>query len=282
MSLPREPRPSPGHHIERIAGLVMPVNSFLVHGPEGVVVIDGMLTVSDAERVRAAVERSGSRLAGVLVTHPHPDHYAGLAHIVGPDEVPIVATPAVDAVIRRDDAVKDTIVGPMMGPEWPAERIFPDHLVEPNGQITLAGVTFTVEELGPGESDVDTLWWLDPATVFAGDLAYSGMHAYLADGMWQDWLTSLAAVEARLDPGTTLYVGHGAPGTRALLARQRRYIETFVAALDTHADAVAAGDHAPVVAAMQALLPTDDLLFLMDLSIDPVLAARGAGTVGAS
>ncbi len=30
---------------------------------------------------------------------------------------------------------------------------------------------------------------------------------------------------------------------------------------------------------MQALLPTDDLLFLMDLSIDPVHAARGAGTV---
>jgi glyoxylase-like metal-dependent hydrolase (beta-lactamase superfamily II) len=74
--------------IERIPGQVMAVNSFVVHGPEGVVVVDGMLTVSDAALVRGAVERAGRPLAGVLVTHPHPDHYAGLAHILGPDRSP--------------------------------------------------------------------------------------------------------------------------------------------------------------------------------------------------
>jgi alkyl sulfatase BDS1-like metallo-beta-lactamase superfamily hydrolase len=79
----------------------MTVNSFLVHGPEGVVVADGMLTVSDAELVRAAVDRSGVPLAGVLVTYPDTDHYAGIAHVVGPDDS-IAATRAVDAVIRRD------------------------------------------------------------------------------------------------------------------------------------------------------------------------------------
>ena len=101
--------------VERIAGRLMAVNSFIVHGPDGVVVVDGMLTVSDAALVRAAVDRSGAPLAGVLITHPHPDHYAGLAHVVGLDDVPIVATRAVDAVIRRDDDLKDSVVGPMMG-----------------------------------------------------------------------------------------------------------------------------------------------------------------------
>jgi hypothetical protein len=47
--------------IQRIAGQVMPVNSFLVQGPDGVVVVDGMLTVSDAGMVREAVERRASR-----------------------------------------------------------------------------------------------------------------------------------------------------------------------------------------------------------------------------
>jgi glyoxylase-like metal-dependent hydrolase (beta-lactamase superfamily II) len=260
--------------IERIAGQVMPVNSFVVHGPKGVVVVDGMLTVSDAARVRAAVERAGAPLAGVLVTHPHPDHYAGLAHIVGPDEVPIVATRDVAAVIRRDDALKDRIVGPMMGADWPTRRLFPDHLVEGGEEVSLGGLTFRVEELGPGESDMDSLWWLDPGTVFAGDLAYNGMHAYLADGRWADWLASLEALETRLDGEVTLHVGHGEPGTKALLAQQRRYIVTFLAALDAHADAVAAGDHGPVLAAMKEVLPADALLFLLDLSIEPVLAAR--------
>ena len=74
----------------------MPVNSFVVHGPEGVVVVDGMLTVSDAALVRQAIDGAGLPLAGVVVTHPHPDHYAGLAHMIGTDDVAIVATSAVD------------------------------------------------------------------------------------------------------------------------------------------------------------------------------------------
>ena len=260
--------------VQRIPGRLMAVNSFLVHGPDGIVVVDGMLTVSDAELVRAAVALSGARLAGVLVTHPHPDHYAGLAHIVGDGQVPIVATRAVDAVIRRDDDLKDAIVTPMMGTEWPGERVFPNHLVDHGDRVRLGGLTFTVEELGPGESHMDTVWWLDPATVFAGDLAYNEMHAYLADGRWDEWLTSLRAFEARLDDQVTLHVGHGASGTKDLLARQRRYIDAFVAAVDANDEAITAGDHGPVLTAMKAVVPADDLLFLLDLSIDAVHSAR--------
>ena len=263
--------------VQRIAGRVMPVNSFLVHGPTGVVVVDGMLTVSDAALVRAAVERAGAPLAGVLITHPHPDHYAGIAHVVGRDDVPIVATRSVDAVIRRDDDLKDAVVGPMMGAEWPVERVFPNRVVDSGDAVTVGGLTFTVEELGPGESHVDTVWWLDPATVFAGDVAYNQMHAYLADCRWEAWLTSLADFAGRLDDDVTLHVGHGESGTKALLDRQRRYIEAVVAALDANADAIAAGDHGPVLAAAKQVVPADDLLFLLDLSIDPVHAARRSG-----
>ena len=56
-------------------------------------------------------------------------------------------------------------------------------------------------------------------------------------------------------------VGHGSPGGKDLLTAQRRYVETLVAAVEAHADA------------MRHLLPTDSLLFLMDLSIEPTLAA---------
>jgi glyoxylase-like metal-dependent hydrolase (beta-lactamase superfamily II) len=123
---------------------------------------------------------------------------------------------------------------------------------------------------------MDSLWWLGDRTVFAGDVAYDRMHAYLADGRWEDWLGSLDRLAAQLDPGVTLQVGHGGPLTPAGLSDQRRYIEAFVAALDANADAVAAGDHAPVLAAMHAVLPTEDLLFLLDLSIDPVASSRRA------
>ncbi|MGH9243598.1 MAG: hypothetical protein ACRD29_04635 [Acidimicrobiales bacterium] len=74
----------------------------------------------------------------------------------------------------------------------------------------------------------------------------------------------------------TLYVGHGPPGGKELLVRQRRYIEVFVAAVRRHAEAVAAGDHDAVLDELRAQLRSDDLLFLADLSIDPALAAIAA------
>jgi glyoxylase-like metal-dependent hydrolase (beta-lactamase superfamily II) len=266
--------PTMSYRIDRIAGRVMPVNSFLVHGPDGLVVVDGMLTVSDATLVRQAVDDADRPLAGVVITHPHPDHYAGLWHLVGDADVPIVATRAVDEVIRRDDALKNDVVGPMIGTEWPTIRRFPNQTVDSGDEVRLGGLTLDVEELGPGESQIDSLWRLDPGTLFVGDVVYNGMHAYLADGHWEQWLATLSRLERELPVDVTLYVGHGPPAGMEQLAAQRHYIERFVAAVDQHADAIDAGDHAPVVAALKELLPSDDLLFLMDLSIEPVLAAH--------
>ena len=180
---------------------------------------------------------------------------------------------AVDEVIRRDDAIKNGIVGPMMGDEWPATRRFPNQIVDPGTQLSLGGVGLEVTELGPGESPFDSLWRLDERTIFAGDIAYNGMHAYLADGHWEDWLATLTRLEHELPDDVTLHVGHGPVGGKELLSTQRRYIETFVAAVSDNAAVVAGGDHSPVIAAMTEVLPNEELLFLMDLSIDPVLAA---------
>ena len=58
-------------------------------------------------------------------------------------------------------------------------------------EIRLGGLSLSVREVGPGESHMDTLWQLDASTVFAGDVAYNGMHADLADGRWRDWLVTL-------------------------------------------------------------------------------------------
>jgi glyoxylase-like metal-dependent hydrolase (beta-lactamase superfamily II) len=260
-----------GISIARLEGDVMKVNAFIVEGPRQTVVVDGMLTVTDARKVRAAVDAVGKPLAGVVITHPHPDHYAGAAHIVGEADVPIIATADVDAVIRRDDAAKEAVVGAMMGDEWPVTRVFPNQLVSDGDSVPLGGTTFRVQSLGSGESFADTMWQIDEATVFAGDVAYNGAHAYLADGQWESWLGVLDRLERDLPDDVALHVGHGPAGSKELLARQRRYIEAFVSSVQRHADAVAAGDHDAVLSDMRRLLPSEDLLFLLDLSIAPAL-----------
>ena len=153
--------------------------------------VDGMLTVSGAALVRQAIDGAGLPLAGVVVTHPHPDHYAGLAHMIGTDDVAIVATSAVGTVIRRDDKLKEEVVGPMMGDDWPSRRVFPNRTVDGGDDVRLGGLALSVRELEAGESHMDSLWQLDPTTIFAGDVAYNGMHSYLADGRWREWLATL-------------------------------------------------------------------------------------------
>jgi glyoxylase-like metal-dependent hydrolase (beta-lactamase superfamily II) len=259
--------------IQRVEGTVMAVNSYVLHGPEGLVVIDAQLAVSDAAEVRAVIDTSRLPLAGVVITHPHPDHYAGAAVVVrGDDDVPIVATAAVDRIIRRDDTEKGRIVGPMIDAEWPTARVFPNRLVESGAAVSLGGLTLTVRDLGAGESHADTWWELGETAVFAGDVAYNGMHAYLADGRYGEWIDLLDSLDRSLPDGVTLCVGHGEPGSKQLLTQQRRYVEAFVDEVHRSADASAEDRAARVAAAMQAIVPGDELLFLMRLSIEPVLA----------
>lgn len=68
--------------ISRVGGTVMNVNSYLVESAESVMIIDGMLTRSDARAVRARLEEIKKPLRGLIVTHAHPDHYAGAAEIL--------------------------------------------------------------------------------------------------------------------------------------------------------------------------------------------------------
>jgi len=261
--------------VESSAGAT-PVNAYLVEGDDCVVVIDGTLTVSGGRALRERVAATGKPLAAVILTHAHPDHYGGAGEVVAGSDAPIVAAAGVDAVIRRDDALKEEILRPMFGDEWPRERAFPTQLVDDGAELRFGDIELTVDELGPGESHHDTVWSLAGGTnVFSGDQAYNHMHSYLADGHWEQWLRNIDTLSAELQRDTVLHPGHGEPAGVELLAWQRAYIERFV-------DAVGSADwehedraKAAIAAAMADFLPTEELRFLMELSIEPVAAELG-------
>ena len=260
----------------------MLVNAYLVETGEGIVAVDGTLTVSDGRALRARLDELGQPLIAVLVTHAHPDHYGGIVELVGSDDVPVFATLGLDAVIRRDDAVKEQILRPMFGDEWPRERRFPNAVVPDHGALELGGVSFTAIDLGPGESPHDSIWLLedDRRIIFIGDQIYDRKHAYLADGFHNRWLANIDRLEQELPADATLYNGHGGPVTPADFSWQRDYIETFL-------DAIRSADWeqperatAAVQARMAELLPSDDLRFLMEMSIHPVAAGLGLTELG--
>lgn len=253
------------------------VNAYLVETGEGVVAVDGTLTVSDGRALRARFESLSKPLLAVLITHSHPDHYGGIVELLGGDDVPVVATEGVDSVIRRDDAVKEQILRPMFGDEWPSNRTFPNRTVSDGERLDFAGAEFTVVDLGPSESPHDSIWLLgdDRRTVFLGDQVYDGKHAYLADCFYEKWLGNIERLRDELPADATLHVGHGGPVAPAHFDRQREYVETFLDAVRTADWSQPDAAKAAVVERMTRLLPTDELQFLMELSIEPVATSLG-------
>jgi glyoxylase-like metal-dependent hydrolase (beta-lactamase superfamily II) len=253
------------------------VNAYLVETESGVIAVDGLLTVSGAKEMRTALDRLGKPLHAALLTQSHPDHYAGLGEIVAGYDVPIIAPQGVIDTITRDDALKDEIIGPMFGDEWPTRRVFPNTPIRDGDSVTFDDVTLTVIDLGPSESPHDSPWVLgdDERIVFLGDQIYDRKHCFLADGFYKQWLANIETLQSRFPNDVVFHVGHGGPVGLADFEWQRRYIEVFLDAVSNADWTQPERAHATVVARMKEYLPTDELQFLMELSIEPVAAQLG-------
>jgi glyoxylase-like metal-dependent hydrolase (beta-lactamase superfamily II) len=201
------------------------VNSYLVEGEDGVVAVDAPLLLSDGRAFRARLEALRKPLLGVLVTHPHPDHYNTITQLLAGDELPVIALPEVAHEIRARDAAKRAQWGPLFGDEWPAAATFPNRELADEESVEFGDLRFTAWDFGACESERETVWLLgDGETAFVGDLLFNGTHAYLADGHTEAWLRALDRATESLTGVATLYVGHGAPATPAVIADQRRYL----------------------------------------------------------
>jgi glyoxylase-like metal-dependent hydrolase (beta-lactamase superfamily II) len=201
------------------------VNSYLVEGAEGVVAVDAPLLVSDGRAFRARLEALAKPLLGVLVTHPHPDHYNTIGELLGGERVPVIAHGEVAREIRAKDDAKRAQWGPTFGDQWPSSATFPNQLIGDEQSVELGELRFTAWDFGPGESERETVWLLGAGdTAFIGDLAFNGTHAYLADGHTEAWLRALDRAEETLAGVRTLYLGHGPPADPAAIAEQRRYL----------------------------------------------------------
>jgi glyoxylase-like metal-dependent hydrolase (beta-lactamase superfamily II) len=253
-------------------------NSYIIELDKSVVVVDGTLLVSTAKNLKAKLDSIGKPIVGILVTHGHPDHYNGLGTIATKN-TPIYATQAVLNVITKSDAAKEKQWTPMFGDDWPKNRIFPNKTLANKGSVTFEGVEFTVNEVGVGESDADTYWVAKhnkKQYAFIGDIVLEGVHAYMSDGHYNEWLTNLKTIRPAMNKMTVIYPGHGASGNATMFDWEKGYIDAYLVAvkkIGNGSPTLNDAQKAMLTKEMKAYLPTDKLEFLIGLGAD-VVATR--------
>jgi glyoxylase-like metal-dependent hydrolase (beta-lactamase superfamily II) len=274
-------------HTYRAAEPGLNVNSYLVEAESGVVVVDTNLLVSDIGALRARLRALQKPLLAILVTHPHPDHFNGVAAVVQDQEVPVYAAATVGKVIEQIAEAKREQWSPVYGPEWPAQTYYPDVLLADGDRVQLAELTFTLREMGPAESHADSYFLLAaddrPPVAFVGDLVFHGTHPYTADGHSASWLAALDLLAGELADVGTLYPGHGAPGGPGVLAEQRRYLLYYRELVRRLADGeprLPEAAKAELAAGMQSFLPDAPLTWMIGLGADAVAAELARAEAG--
>jgi glyoxylase-like metal-dependent hydrolase (beta-lactamase superfamily II) len=214
-----------------------PLSSTLVSGDREALLVDPPFTRMQIRAVGDWVERSGRRLAYIYATHGHGDHWFGTGELARRfPGVTVYATEAAIEVMRRQ-------AGPSR--EQLFDRLFPGQIPEtpvlaepvPAQGFLLEGNQVVPVETGHTDTDSTTVLHVPSiGLVAAGDVAYNGVHQYIAEGGHgglQEWLRALDVV-AGLRPRAVV-AGHknkNLPEDPAVLGETRQYLRDVIRLLD--------------------------------------------------
>jgi glyoxylase-like metal-dependent hydrolase (beta-lactamase superfamily II) len=229
---------------EPIVGLIPPMSAgeatwpassvSLISGERDAVLIDALLTAEGAGRVVDWIRASGKNLTTIYITHGHGDHFFGLNTILAafPDARAVTAAavvPEAQGQLSPDLMGFWNAIFPGQIPEHP---IVPDAL---DGEvIDLEGHELRIITVGQSDANSTTTVYIpDLDAVIAGDVAYNGIHQWLAQTDHEkrmQWIGSVEQIEA-LDPKVVV-AGHKRPDARdddpaAILSDTKIYIRDF-------------------------------------------------------
>jgi glyoxylase-like metal-dependent hydrolase (beta-lactamase superfamily II) len=206
----------------------------LISGEHDAVLVDTLLTPEDAARVVDWIRATGKNLTTVYITHGHGDHFFGLNTILAafPN-----ATALTTAAVIPD---AETQLTPEIMSFWNAilPGQIPEHPSLPGALdadlIELEGHELRIINVGQADTAPSTIVHVPGLdAVVSGDVAYNGIHQWLAETdhtKRMEWIASVEQIEA-LHPKIVV-AGHKRPDARdddpaSILGDTKTYIRDF-------------------------------------------------------
>lgn len=197
------------------------VNTGYIETSAGAVVIDTGPSRRYGEQQRKAIEaQTGKRVARVLLTHAHPDHFLGNQAYA---DVPIAALPSTQqAIAQNGDALAANLYRLVGGWMEGTERVAPTQPVQA-GVLVVGDRRLRLIALR-GHTDADLAVYDEQTrTLFAGDLVFFERTPTTPNADIAAWLSALDELAA-LDVAV-LVPGHGpVVRDRTAIAQTRAYL----------------------------------------------------------
>jgi glyoxylase-like metal-dependent hydrolase (beta-lactamase superfamily II) len=203
------------------------VNTHWIVTPAGVIVIDVQRDLDHAKQALDAITRLNKPVLAVLVTHGHPDHYAGIGLIktLWP-QATVWSSKTTYDTIKEDHYGFNKLAAKLAKGNFPDPVVLPDRTFADNETLDIGGVQVVTREMGKAESNGATVFYL-PATgdLYAGDLVLNRMHGFFYEGASLENLAALDRLGSLFPNAKTVHPGHGNAGPAAeVIARHRDYI----------------------------------------------------------
>ena len=236
-------------------------NSHMVSDGTETVVIDAQFSVFEGLKVSRVLQSSQQRLSKIIVTHPHPDHFYGIE---------ILGAQFPDAQIYSGELTKsalDSSIGYWLK-NLENDVGFAQTNEFENGEFTIGTTQVVYRVFRSGESAENTILYVpEQQILFVGDLASNGVHLWLAEGNWDNWLAQLDMIKL-IGPIKTVYPGHGPVGGRSLLDAAEGYIKNFSRAIESSESQVQA------IQKMMSLYPNYKLPQILSGSVQAAMAGK--------
>lgn len=216
----------------RIHSYVAPETSFgdathIIETENYLVLIDAQYTIPNAKEFRSYADSLNKVIAGIVISHAHPDHYFGLS--VAFQDIPSYALKEVRDKISASGEAMIKESKQSLGDLIPDKVMIPSQVLR-EGTVEIDGLKYVYTKYTNSEADNQVVIELpDIGVIIVQDMVYNRYHPWIEDpSNISNWIKNLERLKGlERSPGKKYKIvlsGHGNPGSPSTYDSMIRYL----------------------------------------------------------